>query len=133
MSQRNAETDAVLGRDFTRMRTGCCWRKGKLADDPMKAHDELFVPMAEAHRRTLFFGTPVPSCAEGWLEDVTGALERARDRDEVLVLYAHDITADDAKKDPHNITRGQLDAILARAAALDIPVIGFDELDSIRK
>ena len=133
MSQRNAETDAVLGRDFARMRTGCCWRKGKLSDDPMKAHDELFVPMAEAHRRTRFFGTPVPSCAEGWLEDVKGALERARDRDEVLVLYAHDITADDAKTDPHNITRGQLDAILTRAAALDIPVIGFDELDSIRK
>ena len=107
-----------------------CWRKGKLADDPMKAHDELFVPMAEVPRRALFFGTPVPSCAEGWLEDVTGALERARDRDEALVLYAHDITADDAKKDPHNITRGQLDAILSRAAALDIPVIGFDELAS---
>ena len=133
MSQRNAETDAVLGRDFARMRTGCCWRKGKLADDPMKAHDELFVPMQEAHRRTLFYGTPVPSCAEGWLEDVTGALERARDRDEVLVLYAHDITADDAKKDSHNITRGQLEGILSRAAALDIPVIGFDELGSIRR
>ena len=130
MSQRNAATDAVLGRDFARMRTGCCWRKGKLADDPMKAHDELFVPMLEAPRRTLFFGTPVPSCAAGWLEDVTGALERARDRDEVLVLYAHDITADDAKKDPHNITRGQLDAILSRAAELNIPVIGFDELAS---
>ena len=57
----------------------------------------------------------------------------ARDRDEVLVLYAHDITADDAKKDPHNITRGQLEEILTRAAALNIPVIGFDELGSIRQ
>ena len=47
------------------------------------------------------------------------------------MLYAHDITADDAKKDPHNITRGQLEEILTRAAALDIPVVGFDELDSI--
>ena len=55
----------------------------------------------------------------------------ARDRDEVLVLYAHDITADDAKKDPHNIRRGQLEEILSRAAALEIPVVGFDELDSI--
>jgi len=115
------------------MRTGCCWRKGKLSDDPMKAHDELFVPRTEAHRRTLFHGTPVPSCAEGWLEDVSGALERARDRDEVLVLYAHDITADDAKKDPHNITRGQLDAILIRAAELGVPAVGFDDLDSIRQ
>ena len=133
MSQRNAATDALLGRDFARMRTGCAWRKGKLADDPMKSHDELFVPVAEAPGRKLFFGTSVPSCAEGWLEDVTGALERARDRDEALVLYAHDITSDDAKKDPHNITRGQLDAILSRAAALGVPVIGFDELDSVRR
>ena len=57
--------------------------------------------------------------------------ERARDRDEVLVLYAHDITPDDAKKDPHNITLGQLEAILARAAELNLPVIGFDELDGL--
>jgi hypothetical protein len=73
----------------------------------------------------------VPSCAEGWLADVSGALERARERDEVLVLYAHDITPDDAKKDPHNITLGQLEAILVRAAELNLPVIGFDELDGL--
>ncbi len=54
-----------------------------------------------------------------------------RDRDEVLVLYAHDITPDDAKKNPHHITRGQLEAILSRAAELDLPVIGFDEFDGL--
>jgi peptidoglycan/xylan/chitin deacetylase (PgdA/CDA1 family) len=133
MSTRNEQTDAALRRHFTRMRTGCCWRKGDLSADPMKKHDELFVPAAEVSARELLYGTSVPSCAEGWLADVSGALERARERDEVLVLYAHDITSDDAKKDPHNITRGQLEEILSRAAALDIPVIGFDELDSIRK
>ena len=131
MSTRNERTDAALRRHFTRMRTGCCWRKGDLAANPMKKHDELFVPAAEACTREILYGTPVPSCAEGWLADVSGALERARDRDEVLVLYAHDITPDDAKKDPHNITLGQLEAILARAAELNLPVIGFDELDGL--
>ena len=47
--------------------------------------------------------------------------------------YAPDVPADDAKKEPHNITRGQLEEILTRAAALDIPVVGFDELDSISR
>ena len=131
MSTRNEQTDAALRRHFTRMRTGCCWRKGDLAADPMKKHDELFVPAAEACTRELLYGTPVPSCAEGWLADVSGALERARERDEVLVLYAHDITPDDAKKDPHHITRGQLESILSCAAELEIPVIGFDELDGL--
>ena len=131
MSTRNEQTDAALRRHFTRMRTGCCWRKGDLAADPMKKHDELFVPAAEASTRELLYGTSVPSCAEGWLADVSGALERARDRDEVLVLYAHNITPDDAKKDPHNVTLGQLEAILARAAELNLPVIGFDELDGL--
>ena len=130
MSRRTEETDALLRRFFSRLRTGCCWRKGPLADDPMRSHDELFVPVAEAASRTLFFSTPVPSCHDDWLDDVSGALERARERDEVLVLYAHGITRD-GTKDPHNISGEQLEALLARAAALRLPVIGFDELDGL--
>ena len=62
--------------------------------------------------------------------DVSGALERARERDEVLVLYAHGITRD-GTKDPHNISGEQLEALLARAAALRLPIIGLDELDGL--
>ena len=127
MSRRSGRTDAVLGRYFKRLRTGCLFRKA-IVEDPMDGHDEVFVPAKDASSRKVLFGTAIPSAHPTWLEDVAGALRRAAERNEILVLYAHDIR-NDGGRDPHDISGEQLESILSAAGELGLPVIGFDELD----
>ena len=126
MSSRTDETDAVLARRFRHLRTGCIWRKA-IKGDPISNYDQVFVPRGEAGSRQLLWGTPIPSLFDSYDEDVVAALRRAHDRDEVVVLYAHNIR-NDGRKDGHDISDEQLERILVLAREIGVAVIGFDEL-----
>lgn len=126
MSDRNAATDGALGLFFSRLRTGCLWRKD-VAADPMRDHNELFVPAREVAGRRLLYGTPIPSSCKNWREDVSGALARAAERNEVFVLYTHNVRTD-GKCDPHDISPAQLEFLLHEAMSYGVLVLGFDEL-----
>lgn len=126
MSRRNDATDALLQKYFKRLRTGCLWRKS-IADDPISAHDELFMAANDAPSVRNILSTPIPSVFDECMADVEEAIRRIRDRDEVLVLYAHNIR-NDGVKDCHDISSEQLEAILAYAYTQGVPVIGLDEL-----
>lgn len=126
MSRRNDATDALLQKYFKRLRTGCLWRKS-IADDPISAHDELFMAANDAPSVRNILSTPIPSVFDECMADVEEAIRRIRDRNEVLVLYAHNIR-NDGVKDCHDISSEQLEAILAYSYTQGVPVIGLDEL-----
>ena len=126
MSERSVATDTVLGLFFRRMRTGCLWRKD-IAGDPMRDHDELFMPAHESAGRRILYGTPIPSTSRNWFEDVAGALGRAARRNEIFVLYTHNVRTD-GRSDSHDISLEQLELLLSEAARLGVRMIGFDDL-----
>ena len=124
-SRRSQATDLLLGRFFTRMRTG--WYRKDVATERLRDQDPIFAPVGEAAARHLVYGAGIPSTFDGWKDDVEGALERAAERNEVVFLYSHNIRRD-GRKDPHDISAGQLEAILAKAHGLGLRILGFDEL-----
>ena len=126
-SSRSEETDAALSKWFRRMRCGGVYRD-TIVGDPLSGHDMVFVPLNEVWSRVLLWSAPIPSTADGWEEDVRGAIQRAHDRDEALVFHAHNIR-DDNVKDAHDISDAQLEQILQMAADIGVRVVGFDELD----
>ena len=126
-SKRSEATDAALAKRVSRMRCGGVYRD-TIVGDPLSGHDMVFVPRAEAGSQILLWSAPIPSTADGWAEDVRGAIQRAHDRDEALVFHAHNIRNDNVK-DAHDISDGQLEQILQMAADIGVRVIGFDELD----
>lgn len=126
MSRRNEATDAVLGKYFKRLRTGYLWRTN-ISEDRIKDHDELFMSAEEAPSARNILSTPIPSVFDECLADIEGVIRRVRERDEVVVLYAHNIR-NDGVKDSHDISSEQLEAILEMAYSLGVPVIGLDEL-----
>lgn len=126
MSARNGRTDAVLGSCFRRLRTGCVWRK-EVKNHPLSSYDNVFLPLQTAGVRKVIPSSAFPSAFPEWESDVTGALERVRERNEFLCLYAHDIRFD-AKMTDNDISVSQLEFVLSCAAKLGIPAKGFDEL-----
>ena len=126
MSARSDRTDAALGSCFRRLRTGCVWRK-EIKDHPLSSYDEVFLPLATAEARKLIPSAAFPSAFPEWKSDVIGALERVRERNELVCIYAHDIR-DAAKASSNDITVGQLEFVLSAAAKLGVSAMGFDEL-----
>ena len=125
-SNRDDATDAVLLTRFDRLTCGCIWRK-KIGDDPISYYDQVYVPRAEAKSRGLLWRTPVMSMHEDCLFDVEWGLARAHARDEVLVLYIHDVCTGKPQNGLQT-SSAQLEGILELADRIGVPVIGFDEL-----
>ena len=126
-SRRSDATDVALLKRFRRLRCGGVYRKS-IVGDPLSGHDMVFVPVKDIRSKALLWSAPIPSTADGWKEDVCGAIRRAHDRDEVLVFHAHNIRNDNVK-DPHDISCEQLEQILQMASEIGVRIVGFDELD----
>ena len=114
-SARNARTDALLLKHFRRLRGG-----GK-GSGP--------VPLAEALGKQVFIGLCATSPRDT-PEQIAALLPALAASNAVLVAYAHDIEADGQAHDSHNITRADLEMLLAAAQRTGVAVIGFDELSS---
>ena len=111
---------------FDRVTCGCIWRK-EIANDPISFYDQVYVPRAEAKSRGLLWRTAVMSEFKECLSDVEVALWRAHARDEVVVLYIHDVCTGEPQNGLQT-SSAQLEGILELADRIGVPVIGFDEL-----
>lgn len=125
-SNRDEATDAALLTRFDRVTCGCIWRK-EIANDPISFYDQVYVPRTEAKSRGLLWRTAVMSEFRECLSDVEVALWRAHARDEVVVLYIHDVCTGEPQNGLQT-SSAQLEGILELADRIGVPVIGFDEL-----
>ena len=87
--------------------------------------DEVFFPAAELAGKAVLEGIGIGEAYRTDIEEIVACVNRAADRDEVLVTYSHDIRPD-AKT--INMKTEWLERILATARARGMRIIGFDEI-----
>ncbi len=124
-SQNNAETDAALLTRFRHMRTGGV---SAVPGQELKDVDRVFVPAAEVSKTGCFIGAGIDYLGEPTrrpIQEVINALDRARKNGEVMVLYAHNISA---QGPGHHLDPAVLSQILAHAKAIGLPAISYDDL-----
>ncbi len=124
-SQKNEETDAALLKIFRHLRTGT----GRKKDQPIRDIDTIFTPVNKIAARGCFVGTGIDYAGTPRSPDAVDqsceALDRAKSRREILVLYAHNISD---KPPGHHLPPEALRKILAHAKTIGLPAIGYDEL-----
>jgi len=128
-SQRNEEIDRALEKRFARMRTGHIFNRDP-AVTPLAACDGAFASRKDVAKAHLLWSTGFGTKYKGVAEDIAKGLERLAARDEVLILYTHDVkeTADGT---PHNTTLAALETILSKASELGVAVVGLEDLESL--
>jgi hypothetical protein len=72
--------------------------------------------------RKVLCAANLDASAKNDLESITRGLERARDRGELIGIYAHDIG--------HTVSRDKLEAVLAKIQELGLPYVTYPELSS---
>jgi len=87
--------------------------------------DEVFFPAAELSRKTVLEGIGIGESYRTDIDEIIACINRAADRDEVLVTYSHDIRPD-AKT--ISMKTEWLECILKAAQTRGMRVIGFDEI-----
>ena len=133
-SARNETTDKVLLRFFNRLRSG--QNSGRdPATAPLDGVDAAFIASDALATTPVIMGNWIPTANAKLVDDVCGALERAQGEGSALCLYSHAIEDSDSQTaaDSHNMTVAQLTAILDKAVALGLDIVGFDELPSVVK
>lgn len=125
-SQRNADTDATLLKRFRHMRGGGI---PAVPGQELKDVDTVFVPAARVAGTGCLIGAGIDYLDTGGttrpLQQVLDALDRARARGEVLVLYAHNISA---AGPGHHIKPDVLARVLEHAHTIGLPAITYDDL-----
>jgi peptidoglycan/xylan/chitin deacetylase (PgdA/CDA1 family)/lysophospholipase L1-like esterase len=125
-SQRNADTDAVLLKRFRHLRGGGI---AAVPGQELKDVDSVFVPAANVAKTGCLIGAGIDYLDTGGktrpLQQVLDALDRARARGEVLVLYAHNISATGPG---HHIKPEVLAKVLAHARTIGLPAVTYDDL-----
>ena len=125
-SRRNDETDRLLMPFFGHLRTGDAPDEGKT----LAECDRFFTPRLEIDRRFCFIGKGCDRVDDAALErDIFPALLRVKERDEILVFYAHNIAGEGAG---HRIAPDMLEKILQRANELDLAFYTYDDLPAYR-
>lgn len=124
-SQNDASTDAALLQLFRHLRTGRALEPGRT----IAQTDHFFTPAAAIAGRGCLPGTSLDySGLEQRPHGVVHACEaidRARARREILVLYAHNIS--DSGRG-HHIPPAALRSILAHAQSVGLPAITYNDL-----
>jgi hypothetical protein len=95
----------------------------------LKDLDEIFVPAAKVAKTGCLLGSGIDYLDTGGekrpLGQVLEALDRARTRGEILVLYAHNISANGPG---HHLRPDVLSKVLAHAKSIGLPAITYDDL-----
>ena len=124
MSNRNDETDAALLKHFRHLRGGAFCAEGqRLAE-----LDSIFTPLGELPNRGCLLGRSIDKAGEEGrehiIDEVKEALRRAKQRDECVVFYSHNIGTH-----PKNHIRPEaLESILACGQQLGLPFYTYDNL-----
>jgi peptidoglycan-N-acetylglucosamine deacetylase len=128
-SQHDETTDAALAQYFRHLRSGTGVPAGKTA----ATTDAIFTPLADVPARRCLLGigidyaaTQEPNEPKGLrLDDVCAALDRAAQRREIIVFYAHSISD---KGPGHHLRPAVLKEILAHAAQAGLAFYTYDDL-----
>lgn len=123
-SSNNAATDDALLRQFRHLRSGAYPKEG----ERIVEIDALFTPIGEVAARGCLYGCSMDRAGEPGREDVPQqireALERAKNKGELVVLYSHNIGAE-----PKNhITPQALEQVLRDTQELGLKFYTYDEL-----
>lgn len=85
--------------------------------DPIAEMDEVYFGWDE---QRVVCGVGIDEHLGNTLESFAGGVERARDRDEVLIVYGH--------KPGRDFSLSRLESLLEIASTANVPFLGFDEL-----
>ncbi|MGE9290596.1 MAG: polysaccharide deacetylase family protein [Puniceicoccales bacterium] len=124
-SSNNAEMDRAIQPYFRHVRTGTGIPRGKRLSDV----DALFTPMDEIQNRFVLVGKGIDRADEAWLNyHLVPALKRVKANNEILMLYAHDITD---YSERHYINPEILELFLQKINEMDLECYTMSELPSI--
>jgi len=125
-SSRTAATDAALLKLFRHLRTGGAPAKGRT----LAQSDGFFVKASETSAHGCLLGKGIDRAGEGvhpdrTFPDIFAAMQRAVDRQEIVVFYAHNISD---RGPGHYLTPAALEKILAKAKELGLAFHTYDDL-----
>jgi peptidoglycan-N-acetylglucosamine deacetylase len=123
-SNNNAATDAALLKVFRHLRTGL----GIASGEQVCQKDAFFVPADKIGEHGCLQGKGIdfaPTRADRTYQQLDAALARAATKNEVLVLYAHQITV---LGKGNYVTPEALEHVLRKAKELQLPFYTFDQL-----
>ncbi|WPJ96110.1 DUF2334 domain-containing protein [Coraliomargarita algicola] len=124
-SSNSPEMDRTIQPYFRHVRTGTGIPKGKRLSDV----DVLFTPMDAIQNRFVLVGKGIDRADEAWLNyHLVPALKRVKAKNEILMLYAHDITD---YSDRHYINSEILELFLQKIQEMDLECYTMSELPSI--
>lgn len=125
-SQNDAVTDAGLLTLFGRLRSGGRIPQGQ----PLDQVDHLFVPVDHVANTGLHRGCGIDVGSGRTLQHLLPALARAKNRSEILCLYAHRIGQPDEGRRTHHIPVHLLEEILQAVNDHGLAFHTFDDLPS---
>jgi peptidoglycan/xylan/chitin deacetylase (PgdA/CDA1 family) len=131
-NRRDEDTDAQLAFYFKRFRAGCgLSRKDYYSPSNTTSITEFdcaFFPVGELPLRRVMGGIGVGTYYNTDIDDICRGIRRAAERDEVFVLFSHDICANPNKV---SMRTEWLEKILATARECGVAVKGFRELGPV--
>ena len=124
-NRHDERSDCELSRRFTRFRAGAGTFRYNTNGTSIVSLDKAFFPVADLPKRRVLGGTGVGPHYRTDVDDLCRGIRRAAERDEVLVLYSHDIGAEPKGV---GLSREWLERLLRTAAENGVAVRSFDEL-----
>ena len=130
-NRHNAASDAALAEKcgIRHFRAGHVVRydpKKQYPKPDLVKTDEVFFPASELSEKTVLEGIGIGESYRTDIGEIIACINRAADRDEVLVTFSHDIRPD---APTISMKTEWLERILATAQARGMRIIGFDEID----
>ena len=130
-NRHNAASDAALAEKcgIRHFRAGHVVRydpKHQYPKPDLVRTDEVFFPASELPGKTVLEGIGIGEAYRTDIDEILACINRAADRDEVLVTYSHDIRPD-AKT--ISMKTEWLERILETAHVRGMRIIGFDEIE----
>ncbi len=121
-NRRSDETDRALSGIFKRFRAGAGQKKRgyRIADA-----EKTFIPVADIPATVNFGGHGIGEYYLTTTGNLDEALEKAARENKLIVFFSHDISPDANKI---SMPTHLLEYILKKASALNMKIIGFDEL-----
>lgn len=129
-NRRTDETDALLSLmgGFKRFRAGAKTFRYNTNGTSIVSLDQAFFPVSDLPNRRVMCGTGVGAYYNTDIDDICRGIRRAGARDEVFVIYSHDIAE---KPGAVGMRLDWLEKILSTAAGCGVAVKGFSELGPV--